>query len=327
MTATHPRILGLLLVLVAIVLPGLVLTILGRSEAAGVTTLAAMAGLIAMIAAGPRIAMPLVVLLGPASAFAVLVSNRPLGAAILMGGVVAGIGLTARIHLSNFLSIAPISVLFLIADPPTGPDGQPLPAALVGVVALGSALWAAGVGWLLVRHRDRHPSAALGWGRAAGYAAALGLLSAGATWFLVDRQLGHDGAWFVMTLLIILQPSVRDAWSKTLQRAAGTVVGFGLALLTYLVLGRDVVIYLAAAGFLALAVLAWQAWHRPYWQFVAFLTPAIVLFEGASTSVVDTAVARLGFTLLAVVVALAVEGLAIAVGAGRQGAPARAGRG
>jgi hypothetical protein len=314
MSAARTRVLGLLLVLAAITLPGLALTALGHSEAAGVTTLAAIAGLIPMIAAGPRIAVPIVLLLGPASALAVTVSNRPLGAAVLMGGVVVGVGLTSRVHLSNYLTIAPISVLFLIADPPSGPDGQPLPAVLIGVVAVGSALWAAGVGWLLVRHRDRHPAAALGWKRAGGYAAVLGVLSGSATWILVDHQLGHDGAWFVMTLLIILQPSVRDAWDKTLQRAAGTIVGFGLALLTYVVLGRDVGIYLAAAGFIALAVLAWQVWHRPYWQYVALLTPAIVLFEGASTSVVDTAVARLGFTLLAVAVALAVEAIAVAVG-------------
>jgi hypothetical protein len=314
MSAARTRVLGLLLVLAAITLPGLALTALGHSEAAGVTTLAAVAGLIAMIAAGARIAVPVVALLGPASALAVAVSASPWGAALLMGAVTVGVGLTARVKVSGYLAMGPISVLFLLADPPTGTDGQALPMLLVGSVAAGSALWAAGVGWLLIRHRKRHPSAAMDWRRVGGYAAVLGTLVAVSTWVLVDRQLGHDGAWFVMTLLIIIQPYVRDAWSKTLQRAAGTIVGFALAVLTYAVFGRDVVIYLAAAVFLTLAVLVWQVWHRPYWQYVALLTPAIVLFEGASTSVVDTAVARLGFTLLAVAVALAVEAMAVAVG-------------
>ena len=310
-SATRSRVIGLVLVLAAIVLPGLVLTIAGRSDAAGASALAASTGLMAMLATGPRIAVPLAVLLGPASALAVLTAELPVAAAVLMGAVAAAAGLGARLHASAYLVMAPIGLAFLLAEPPRDPAGDPLPALAVILVTAGSALWAAGIAWLLVRGRHRDHAEPMAWSRVGAFAAVLGVAVGGASAAVTALDLGHGGAWFVMTLLVVIQPYVRDAWSKTVQRAVGTVVGFALALVAGMVVGHAVVVYLVAAAFLAVALLAWQAWHRPYWQYVAMLTPAIVLFEGASTSIVDTALARLGFTLLGVAVAIALEAVAI----------------
>ena len=91
------------------------------------------------------------------------------------------------------------------------------------------------------------------------------------------------------------------------ERASGTVIGFGIAIVLYAILDLPAVLYVCAAVLMVLALVALQVQHRPYWQYVALLTPAVVLLEGGSGSVVDTALARLGFTLLGAALAVAIE--------------------
>lgn len=307
MSAARSTVLGLVAVTVVVTVPGLALVVAGRSDVASVTALAAIAGLIPALTAGPRVAVGTAAAVGIGSAVAVAATDQPWLAALLMAAAGGAVGLSARLGAQRFVTMGPISLVFLIAEPPMSAAGAPVPPTVVGAVALGSALWAALAGSVLMRSRKRPDLQQLSWFRSGGYAVVLALAVGAASWVMVDRQLGHGGAWFVMTLIIVLQPYLQDAWRKTLERALGTVIGFAIALLAYTIIDAPAVLYVLSAVFTVLALVAMMVKHRPYWQFVALLTPAIVLLEGESGSVVDTAIARLGFTLLGAAVAVAIE--------------------
>ena len=71
-----------------------------------------------------------------------------------------------------------------------------------------------------------------------------------------------------------------------------------------------VALYVAAGVGIVAALTLRYTTTRPYWQYVAILTPAIVLLEGLGRSVIDTAESRLGFTLLAAGIAVGIEAVA-----------------
>lgn len=304
---------GLVAVVLVITLPGLVLTIAGRDDLAGMTAMAAVAGVLPALLVGTRIAVGTAVGLGVAAAAAVAVSDQPWLAALLMALAAGAVGLSSRVGAQRALVTAPITLAFLLAEPPRDVAGDMVPSLVVGATMLAAALWAALVGSFMMRKRHRPASQPLSWYRAGAYAGVLAVAVGGASWLLVDLELGHGGAWFVMTLLIVLQPYLKDSWEKTIQRASGTVIGFVIALVLYALLDIPAVLYVIASVLMLLALVALVVKHRPYWQFVALLTPAIVLLEGGSGSVVDTAIARLGFTLLGVGVAVAIELAAVPI--------------
>ena len=313
MAPTRGLVGGLVAVTVAVTLPGLLLTIAGRDDLAGMTAMAAVAGVLSALVVGPRMAVAAAVGLGVAATAAVAVTDQPWLAALLMATAAGAVGLSSRVNAQRVLATAPITLAFLLADPPRDAAGEPVGALVVGVAMLGSALWAALVVSVVMRTHHRPATQVLSWYRAGAYAAVLAVAVGGASWVLVDLQLGHGGAWFVMTLLIVLQPYLKDSWEKTLQRASGTLIGFVIALVLYAILDIPAVLYVMASILMLLALVALVVKQRPYWQFVALLTPAVVLLEGGSGSVVDTAVQRLGFTLLGVAVAVAIELAAVPI--------------
>ena len=85
---------------------------------------------------------------------------------------------------------------------------------------------------------------------------------------------------------------------------------FRYALIVALLVHWTGLIMLLAVGFMTIAMVLVMKPGTPYWQFVTFLTPAIVLLEGAGSSIVQTDVTRLGFTLLGVAVGMVVLGIA-----------------
>ena len=140
--------------------------------------------------------------------------------------------------------------------------------------------------------------------RSLGYAITLGLLVGTASAVMVGQDWGHGGAWFVMTLIIVMQPYLQDSWHKALQRGAGTIAGVVVAVAIASVVSEAWLTYVIAVACLFFAVRLRLQPNRPYWSFVLLLTPAVVLIEGQSASIDATALARLTATLGAVAIGL-----------------------
>lgn len=89
-------------------------------------------------------------------------------------------------------------------------------------------------------------------------------------------------------------------------RLLGTFVGFGIALVAGVPLnGHPVALTLVAILLLGVAAYLMLS-GRPYWQFVAFLTPGVVLVVGASSSIFSTDINRVGSTIVGAAIAVGV---------------------
>ena len=302
---------GFSILIATSLLPGLVLSILGFTEIASITTLASISTMIPALLASLRLTALTVLGLTVGSLLALPASVNPWLAALVLGAAAAGTGLASRVGASGIVVMATISLAFLISTPPDLDVHDVSSWLVVAAASGGAALWGAGAG-LLIRRKRRSVHAAqhetVPWPRVTAFTVVLTLVIAIAGWVVVELQWQHGGGWFIMTFLIVLQPYLQDAWTKTLQRATGTVVGIVVAMIIYLLLGNlTVVIYVVGAAAAVLALTVRYATKRPYWQYAALLTPAVVLLEGVSTSVTETAEARLGFTLLAAAIAILIE--------------------
>ncbi|HEX7933800.1 MAG TPA: FUSC family protein, partial [Paraburkholderia sp.] len=123
--------------------------------------------------------------------------------------------------------------------------------------------------------------------------------------FLVIRALGLPfGYWATMATLLILQPSISATWPRSIERAAGSIVGGVLAAAIGYAIHSPLGISLAVFP-LVMATMA----LRPvsYSLFVLFLTPAFVLVADFATPGANEfafAVTRLGNNVLGCVLAL-----------------------
>jgi hypothetical protein len=301
---------GFGLLMAASLVPGLILALLNLPTLASVTTLSALGALIPALMISTRAAWVTAAAMTAAAAVALPASTEPWLAAVVLGAAGAFVGVASRWGASGFVVLAAIGVVFLIAEPPTLPSDVPPVTMLTAATAV-SAMWGVGAG-TLIRRRRRSTGLpapeAMPWSRAGAYAIILMLVLAVAGWWTVHLQLQHGGAWFLMTFLIILQPYLQDSLSRTVHRATGTVIGVIVAMVLYLLMGPWPVLLYVVGSIAAIAALTIRyTTKRPYWQYVTLLTPAVVLLEGMSSSVVDTAEERVGFTLLAAVIAVLIE--------------------
>ncbi|CAM2157721.1 FUSC family protein [Pararobbsia alpina] len=143
-------------------------------------------------------------------------------------------------------------------------ERKPFVEAIKESLARAHTAWRANLTWnsMSLRHAAR-----------VGVATTLG--------FLVVRALHlSSGYWATMAILLILQPSIATTWPRSLERAAGSVIGGLIAAVIGLLIHSPVVVSIAVFP-LVVATMA----LRPvsYSLFVMFLTPAFVLVAGFAT--------------------------------------------
>lgn len=291
----------LVLVVIAF-LPGLILGLTVGANAGMAAAFGSLGVLTLSFMAGPRAVLASAIPYGIAAALVVLAADQPLLAFVVMG-VAAGVAAwTARFGLAGAFSLIPIMLGFLLAQPPTmlANDG----ALLIGLFVTVGAAWMGVVSWAL-RKRVHVPSLSpYPPARSLFYAVVLGLVVGAASAVIVANQWGHGGAWFVMTLIIVVQPYMQDSWRKALERGLGTVLGIIITVVAAALIPWAWLAYVAAVIFIFLALRLRLEPNRPYWQYVTLLTPSVVLLEGESTSVVDLAGTRLLATFGAVAIGM-----------------------
>lgn len=158
---------------------------------------------------------------------------------------------------------------------------------------------------LLLKGHHRGGSNPIPPARARGYALILSLTTVITTAIAVVWQWGHAGGWLIMTPLIVLQPYLHDALAKSIRRALGTTVGFAIAFSLAIFVPERWAIYAIALGFAIAAIVAMER-RWDYSIYAVFLTVTIVLWEGSSTSITHTDLARLVATLAGIGLALCI---------------------
>lgn len=296
-------------------LPALLLPPLGWSDAAGSFIIATMAGVMAAMIAGPRLGLLVAAGLAVAEMLALPAAPVPVWAGLVMGVSALVYGLTSHRGLTSVISIAPVAVAFTIADPPALKQDSVLADALVlGLFVLLGALWGTAFGTFIGRKAPRLPLQTSSWRTAITFGLVMGIVTGVTMGVVVATGIGHTGAWIVLTIIMVVQPRMHETFRKSLNRAFGTALGFCIALAVGLVLTDETLLLVLGMFFLTLAVYVKMDPRSKYWNFTMFLTPGIVLAEGAGADVVATDINRLWASLTGVAIALALLAVFHALG-------------
>lgn len=306
--ATHgQRILLIGMLTIALMAPAVLLGISGQS---GLASVFVYGGIIAIGALfyDARLAIIVSAVAGVAGTIAVLLNPYPLPGAVFFGILTGACALTAKRGIHSPVLMVPVFVSFLLVAPPTVPPLSTVPAALMsGAVLVLGGLWAAGSARVLLgRPRAEIARKELGTSAAAVYGVTMGLILGIAAWAVLTYAKYHEGAWLLLTLIILLQPSPHDTFAKSLQRLGGTLVGCLIALV-FIVIDLPSTLALVFGGCLIFGALTVRyVLKRPYWEYVTILTPAVILLSATGMDRVRVAEDRAAFTLIATTVALLV---------------------
>ena len=141
------------LIAMGLLLPGMLLFPLGINLAMCLFTYGVILGFLVAWRTDLRRAMLVVGSFTLANLIAYAASPLPLLAALTMAGVVFVYGLTLRTGLTTFIVVAPISVAFTIAQPPTVLPNSSVAANLLvlGLVCIIAGLWGTAAGTAIGR--------------------------------------------------------------------------------------------------------------------------------------------------------------------------------
>lgn len=301
------RILLIGLLTIALMVPPTLLIISGQPD---LGTLFIYGGAIAMAGVfyGLRLAAGLSLLTGLAGMAAAALSPYPIAGAVFFGLLTGGCALAAIRGLHSPVLMVPVFLSFVLVSPPRIDGTTSLLAIVVtGAVLTLGGLWMTGTARVLFGKPSGGPDRQEYSPRVTvAYAAVMATLLGTAAWIVLTHAKYHQGAWLLLTLIMVMQPSPHDTMTKSLQRLAGTVAGGLIALALILVGVVPPWAVLLGGVFLFLAFAARFALHRPYWQFVAALTPGIILLDAQGGDGLKVAEERVGFTALGVIAAIAI---------------------
>jgi len=299
------------LVLASIAPPLILVTLLFGPRAAGGLILPAMVGIFGVLMGSPRVGLMasiLMILIGPVAAIAGQVAIT--GAAI-MGLACIGVGVSAGWGLQRALSMIPMTMAFLMVNPPPLSDGSidrtssTYLFAVMLILAIGS-LWSTAVLTLMTRQAKLPKPPPNTRADTIEYLTIITVLCSAATFVVLTLQPGPDAFWLILTLLVVVQVGNQETRRKTLDRVGGTILGAALAAALVTVVHAPWVLTLVAI----LCVLAsvYFATGPRYWLYMSFMTPAIVLSAGAATAV-STAEARVLYTVVGGALAMIAIGI------------------
>lgn len=279
----------------------------GHSAIAGALVMPTVAAFLPALLADVRTSLFAAGVVSVGSAVAFAASGNPILAGLTMATVALITGLGCRWGRSKNLMIVPITVAFVTCLPPSVGSDRPSGSMIVGAASLAAALWGTLAGSLLGRKTPKPPHKPEVWARTWAYAIVLAILTGVAAGISVGISWGHAGAWFIMTVVLVFQPYLQDAFQRTWQRGAGTVIGVLLAFVIHLIIPWPTAELIIGEVLLIASILVMTSGKYPYWFFTSLITPGIVLLAGSSGNFVATDGARLVATFAGVGLAFIAE--------------------
>jgi len=299
-----------LVALVVVAVPVAVSIFVGQGARGALVSLAGICAAMATAGINARAGLVVALVVGAGGALVVLASSLWIVAALAMAAVGFGFGLTAQRGWQAALAWIPSTLGFVVADAGGSGGDITLTALEVGVAFTVWGLMTVAIVSVLARRMPLPSAPAVSGSRAVAYAALLAIAAFITTSIAVAVSLGQPGGWLIMTPFIVLQPYVQQGWDRSLRRAGGTVLGFAIAYIVASLISSDAVLYSVGIASYAIAMYALiRRWD--YVVYAAFLTIAIVILEGASSSVEMTAEYRLEATAGGVGLALLLMALAL----------------
>lgn len=313
MTVLH-RLPSVTALVVLLAIPAILAQQIWLPSSAGVFMLGALPSAIAVVVVGAKRAIQIAVAAALGGAVAAAFAGNAWVGAILIATMAGYGGYSARYGNESPVLLVPVVVSFIVIAPPDLVDrsGTTLTglhyAFVISAALLIGGTWVAIVGLYLARNMERAVDTPVEKSVALGYGIALAASTGLATFVAARYFPGSTGAWVILTILLVMKPRSTDMWRAARHRVGGTLLGAVIA--GALVVGMSVAgipleswALVLGAVFLifALSVLRVQ----PYWQFVTFLTPAIILLKSSGDDTLRLDGQRVVMTLIGTLMALA----------------------
>lgn len=303
-----PKLAGLVVVLVASMIPGILLTTFGMPAAGSAASLGAIGGAIAIVSTTRRNAAWAALVMGAAVFLAASTASVPFLAVTAFVLIGAFTGLLNYRGLSAAFIFVPICAGFALTQSSVLTHNGVVNALFIGAVTAGAAVLPALLVPLIAKNLPVAPVTVFAPGVVIGYAINLALLLGVTSFLTLHFAINHLGSWLILTIAVIVQPSLQATWTKGLQRAAGTLLGFFIAVGVAGSIPLPGLFFAIGNLFIVLALMQ-RVRNRPYWQYAMFLTPGIVLLDGTNASILSTADDRLLATFVGAMICLVVLGL------------------
>jgi hypothetical protein len=297
----------LIAAIVIMAIPTIVVTVLGWNSASSLAMLAAMGGLFSAAGLGWRGLIVLAGATGVGTFLASFVHDDPIASAVLMLVVGAALGAVNKWGLSVWNFMFPVLVAAVIAQPPALSKDLMTNALGTGAIAVASIVVGGALTTLVVKKPVQKVIPTYSLKVNVLYAVNLALLLSAAGYFAALKHQELLGMWAALTVVIILiEPDTGQISTKALQRAAGTTLGFLLAIGVSASALPHFLYLVAGLIFIEIALLVRFVGQRKYWEYVMFLTPGVVLLSGSPKEVGQVSDFRLEATIIAAVACLAV---------------------
>ena len=288
----------------------------GQWAASSWTTMGALTGLIGLLLGGLRVGVLGTALLTVLTPVSIVLGGNPAAGSALMALMCVGVGLSARVGLHRGTLMLPVLMASMLIAPPSW-SGHPVDRTTLSYLLWmtlflgGGAMWAILVFPRLLRNRPPSRAEPAARSDMIVYTLIITVLCTAATLGVLIWRPGSQGAWLVVTLLVVTEVGHQDTLSRAGRRVSRTVAGAAVAAVVASLAGSEAV--LLAIG-LILAVIAGVVRQGPhYGLYMAFMTPSIVLFSSSSiATVTQTDRQRLGFTLIGAALVLLASGIAVA---------------
>ena len=317
--STTTKRLSIAIVFVAVlVMPGALASSIWIENASSVFFFGAIPIAGAVFGGNQPIALRFTFLTAGVGALAFLVVGNTLLSTLLLATIAGLVGLTARRgHQSPGILMA-ITLAFMVVSPPVltwNASGKQLEGSLFVLVGAGlllaGGLWAVAIGYVV---RNRIPAGAkpaeMELPVVIPYALALFVATGIATFGALTYDISGLGAWIILTVLLVVQPDQKSMNDKAKNRILGTLAGAVIAVIVLLILqslgDQDGTVQLICA-FTLIGIAMSYFQKGPYWKFVMFLTPGVILMDSNQVSnQILVAEVRVGFTLIGAVIAVLV---------------------
>ena len=300
-----------------LLLPGILITATLVGGAASVFLFGALPVAAAFFGGARKLSLFVIAFMTIAGTLARALDSAPLPSALLVGLVALIIGLAARRGLSSPILTLGIVLGFLVMSPPelTNKDSSIFsginPVLATAILLAAGGFWALLVGMVVRKKAPNVPeNKVVDLAVVLPYALALAISTGFVTYFLLYFSAGSLGAWMILTIFVIMKPDQASTMLKTKDRILGTFVGTAIAIVAIEILHllnsqQGLVQITFALLFFGIAMSYFVP--GPYWVYVTFLTPGVILLDSNSVSNQDeVALSRIAFTLGGIAIALVI---------------------
>ncbi len=261
------------------------------------------------LSGGYRVGLRLTAVIAVLVPIAVMSHPWPIAGAVVMAVAAVVPAVDAGKGLQNASVMVPIQIGFIVVAPPllatsigAGPSHVG-GALLAGVVTLAGGLWATACLAYLMRKKPRPvPTGGLTREVSVIYGIVLAFSFGISTWAVMTWNPNGYGAWVMLTIGLMLRPSVHETIRRAWHRVVGTLAGLAISALLVTLIATTGPQLVVSILLITAAVTAMML-NQPYWVYVTFLTPGIILSTIFGSPAVAAEEARLVDTLIGVAVA------------------------